>query len=63
MTKSAARASILGKIAPNLLNAETGYLDGFKLNVEELLKVNPDVFLRIRYWKVWKSSRNLECLL
>ena len=57
MTKSAAKASILGKIAPNLLNAETGYLDGFKLNVEELLKVNPDVFFTD---KVLEGMEKLE---
>lgn len=40
---TAAKNGLLGQIYPEILNAETGYTDGDTVNVEELLKLNPDV--------------------
>ncbi len=39
----AAENSLLGELYPELLNAETGYIDGTAVNVEELMKLKPDV--------------------
>lgn len=57
MSVSAAKISILGKIYPGLLNVETGYLKGLSLNVEELAKIQPDVFFTD---KVLEGMENLE---
>ena len=38
-----AKAGLLGKLYPELLNAETGYIDGTSVNVEELALLEPDV--------------------
>ena len=40
---SAAENSLLGELYPELLNAETAFIDGGSLNVEELMKLAPDV--------------------
>lgn len=42
-SKVAAENSLLGELYPELLDAETGYIDGTDVNVEELMKLNPDV--------------------
>jgi iron complex transport system substrate-binding protein len=44
MSVSAAKVSILGKMYPQFLSVDTSFLKGLKLNVEELVRVNPDVF-------------------
>ena len=40
---SAAENSLLGQMYPELLEAETAFLEGGNLNVEELMKLRPDV--------------------
>lgn len=40
---SAAENSLLGELYPELLKAETGFVDGTTINVEELIALNPDV--------------------
>lgn len=40
---AAAKNSMLAVLAPGILNLETGYVDGNETNVEELLKLKPDV--------------------
>ena len=40
---SAAKTGMLGQIYPEVLNAETGFMDGMNVNIEELIKLNPDV--------------------
>jgi len=40
-----AERALLGRIAPNLLNAETGFTQGNSVNIEELLRLSPDVFV------------------
>ena len=40
---TAAQNSLLGQLYPEILNAETGFIDGSEVNVEELLKLEPDV--------------------
>ena len=40
---SAAENSLLGELYPELLVAETAFLEGGSLNVEELMKLSPDV--------------------
>lgn len=39
----AAKNSMLAVLAPNVVNLETGYVDGNETNIEELLKLKPDV--------------------
>lgn len=49
VTMSAVENSVLSIMAPELLNASTGFVaGGFKVNVEELLKLEPDVVFEIR---------------
>lgn len=43
VSMSAAKNGILSKIFPEILNASTGYMEGNNLNIEELMKLNPDV--------------------
>jgi len=46
---ASAERGMLGRIAPELLNAETGFVaQGFGVNIEELIKLNPDVVIQ---WK------------
>ena len=40
---SAARNSLLGELYPEILEAETGFIDGSTVNAEELMKLQPDV--------------------
>lgn len=42
-SKTAAENSLLGQLYPELLEAETGFIEGGNLNVEELMKLRPDV--------------------
>ena len=40
---TAAKNSLLSELYPEILTAETGFIDGTSLNIEELLKLEPDV--------------------
>lgn len=40
---SAAQNGLLGELYPEILDAETGFIDGSDINIEELLKLQPDV--------------------
>lgn len=40
---TAAANGLLGELYPEILNAETGFIDGSSINMEELLKLQPDV--------------------
>lgn len=40
---TAAQNSLLSELYPEILNAETGFIDGTNVNIEELLKLEPDV--------------------
>ena len=42
-SKNAAENGLLGQLYPQLLQAETGFIDGSTVNVEELMKLQPDV--------------------
>lgn len=42
---TAAANSLLGELYPEILNADTNYINGSNLNIEALLELNPDVFL------------------
>lgn len=42
-SKSAAENSLLAKVYPEILKAETNFTDGTNINIEELMKLNPDV--------------------
>ena len=42
-SKTAAANSLLGQLYPELLDAETSFIEGGNLNVEELMKLAPDV--------------------
>jgi len=44
MSVSAAEVSVFGKMHPELFEVETAFLDGQTLNVEELARIQPDVF-------------------
>lgn len=44
---NAAENSILSKMAPDILNANTSFVQNGEMNVEELMKINPDVFFEI----------------
>ena len=44
---SAAENGLLGEIYPELLNAETTFINGSDFNVEELLKIDPDVVIGV----------------
>ena len=57
MSVSAAKVSVFGKIYPEFPNVETGYLKGLSLNVEELARIQPDVFFTD---KVLEGMENLE---
>jgi iron complex transport system substrate-binding protein len=43
VSMSAAESGTLGKLFPEILNADTGWIQGDVLNAEELLKLAPDV--------------------
>ena len=40
---TAAKNGLLGELYPDILKAETGYIDGSNVNMEELASLNPDV--------------------
>ena len=40
---NAAENSLLGQLYPEILDAETGFIDGTTVNAEELMKLQPDV--------------------
>ena len=40
---NAAQNGLLGELYPEVLNAETGYMNGVDVNLEELMKLNPDI--------------------
>ncbi len=40
---SAAENGLLGELYPEILNADTGYINGSEINLEELMKLEPDV--------------------
>ena len=40
---TAAQNSLLSELYPEILNAETGFTDGTTINIEELVKLDPDV--------------------
>ena len=42
---TAAENSLLGELYPEILNAETGFISGSEVNVEELMKLAPDVVI------------------
>ncbi|WP_079524401.1 ABC transporter substrate-binding protein [Solibacillus isronensis] len=44
---NAAENSILSKMAPEILNADTSFVQNGEMNVKELMKINPDVFFEI----------------
>lgn len=42
---SAAQNGLLGELYPEILNAKTDYMNGTEINLEELMKLEPDVVL------------------
>lgn len=40
---SASENGLLGELYPEILNADTGYINGSEINLEELMKLEPDV--------------------
>ncbi|HWQ72303.1 MAG TPA: ABC transporter substrate-binding protein [Desulfitobacteriaceae bacterium] len=42
-SQSAAKYSLLPRVAPEIANVESGFMKGNEVNVEELLKLDPDV--------------------
>jgi iron complex transport system substrate-binding protein len=59
-SKSNMRKSMLGVIAPNLLKAPTGFVKGNDINIEELLKIKPDL---IFFWGLYpKQLTQLEAI-
>jgi len=40
---SAAKNGLLGELYPEILDAKTDFIDGTNVNIEELMKLNPDV--------------------
>lgn len=58
-SKTAAENSLLGQLYPELLKAETAYIEGGNLNVEELMKLAPDVvFYNTAEAEVGQQLRN-----
>ena len=43
----AAESGLLGEVYPEILEAETGFIDGSEINIEELLKLDPDVVIGV----------------
>ena len=44
---NAAANSILSKMSPDVLNADTSFVQNGEMNVEELMKINPDVYFEL----------------
>ena len=40
---TAAKSGLLSELYPEILNAETGFIEGTNINIEEIMKLNPDV--------------------
>ena len=58
-SKSAAENSLLGQLYPELLEAETAFIEGGSINVEELMKLAPDVvFYNTAEAEVGEQLRN-----
>ncbi len=53
---SAAEMGLLGEIFPEILNAETGYTSGSDLNIEELMKLEPDVVFYLAGNTQWQTA-------
>lgn len=54
---SAAQNGLLGQLYPEVLQAETGFINGTEVNMEELLKLKPDiVFYSIQSMQLGKTS-------
>lgn len=47
VSMSAAKYGLLGEVFPEILNANTGFINGSEVNVEEVLSLNPDVVLGV----------------
>ncbi len=43
----AAKSGLLGKIYPEILTAKTDFINGNDINIEELLKLNPDIVIGV----------------
>lgn len=43
VSMKAAENGLLGELYPEILNAETGFIDGTNINIEEVVSLNPDV--------------------
>lgn len=43
----AAKSGLLSEIYPEILNAETEFISGSEINIEELLKLNPDIVIGV----------------
>ncbi len=52
--KSKARISMLGVLAPELMNMAAGFVKGKDLNIEEALKLEPDLFI---FWGLYPRQR------
>lgn len=55
----AAKAGLLGELFPEILKAQTGYTAGLDFNIEELMKLRPDVVFYLAGNKeMWKMIKN-----
>lgn len=54
-SKSAIKNSIMGKMMPELPNVETGFIEGTDLNIEEVLKLEPDIAF---YWGSYTNQQD-----
>lgn len=52
-SKGAIENSIMGKMYPELLEIESTFIEGTDLNMEELLKLNPDI---VFYWGSYENQ-------
>ena len=58
-SKTAAENSLLGQLYPEMLEAETAFIEGGNINVEELMKLAPDVvFYNTAETEVGEQLRN-----
>jgi iron complex transport system substrate-binding protein len=51
--KSKAETSMLSVLAPELMNAATGFIRGKDMNIEELLKLQPDILI---FWGIYPKQ-------
>lgn len=47
VSMSAAENGLLGQVYPEILNASTDFIDGSEVNIEELLKLDPDIVIGV----------------